>query len=80
MPGEFLASSDDDSDLARRDAALNVQPANGPMLASTEWPHAPQPLFERPRRVHLPREPESVLQFLPGRTYTPRSYDYYDGR
>lgn len=67
MPGEFLATDSGEGDLARRDAALNLQ-TGGPLLASTEWPHAPRPLFERPRRVHLPRQPENVLQFLPPRT------------
>ncbi len=59
LPGDFTAPEDD---LARRDATLNPQRPE-PMLASTQWPHAPQPSFERPWRVHLPRQPEDVLHF-----------------
>jgi hypothetical protein len=61
LPGDYLPFDDD---FARRDPSLNIV-TPGPLLASNQWPHAPQPSFERPRRVHLPREPENVLQFLP---------------
>lgn len=66
MPGEFLA---DGSDLSRRDASLNPQSPE-PLLASTQWPNASRPTFERARRVTLPRNARTVLEFLPPRSRT----------
>lgn len=51
-------------DTTRRDLALNVrQPA--PLLAADVWPQPEQPSLEEEWYIYLPRDPRTMVFFLP---------------
>ncbi|MBC7833607.1 MAG: hypothetical protein H7Y88_00720 [Phycisphaerales bacterium] len=80
---------DDSASLeTRRDDALVLR-VPLPLLATNQWPEPPRPSVLRTRTINLPRNPESLLVFLPGyRWYEhdrswrhePRRSRYDDGR